>query len=189
MIKAVIFDCFGVLTRDGWIPFQKKYFEQGSEQSTDAGDLNKQSNAGLISYDDFLGRIAEMSGMTHDQARKEIETNPVDLVLFEAIRVLKHDYKIGMLSNASDYHLNDIFTKDQIDLFDEIVLSYQVGAVKPATLMYQTVADRLGALPEECIFIDDQERYVTAAREFGMKGIVFENTESTLAKIKELLHA
>lgn len=189
MIQAVIFDCFGVLAHDGWLPFRDRHFRDNLEKLTEATDLNKRSNAGFVDYDDFLQQIAEMAGIATEQARREIEDNPVDTTLMTFIRELKPRYKIGMLSNASDYHLATILTDEQLGLFDEIVLSYQVGAVKPEAIMYQTVAAKLGVGPETCLFIDDQERYVTGAREAGMQSIQFVDTQATIAAIKGLVDA
>ncbi len=190
MIQAVIFDCFGVLTHDGWLPFRNRHFGTDKEKFNDATDLNKRSNAGFIDYTEFLREIGELAGITAEQARVEIEDNPSDSDLFSYIREkLKPNYKIGMLSNASGYHLDTIFTSEQVALFDEIVLSFQLGTVKPDALMYQTIANRLGVLPEECLFIDDQQWYVEAASQIGMQGIHFTDTATTIAKIEELLHA
>lgn len=190
MIKAVIFDCFGVLAHDGWLPFRSAHFGDDPQKFQEATDLNKRSNAGFTDYDDFLRQIGQLAGITAAEAKREIEDNPADTNLFSYIREsLKPHYKIGMLSNASDYHLDSIFTVEQVKLFDEIVLSYQVGTVKPDPLMYQTIANKLGVLPEECIFVDDQPRYTEGARALGMKGIRYVDARTTIATIEELLRA
>src|SRR5690348_2888052 len=62
MIKAIVFDCFGVLTSDGWLPFKKKYFGHDSALTEEATSLNKQVDAGLISYDDFVPAVAKLAG-------------------------------------------------------------------------------------------------------------------------------
>ena len=190
MIQAVIFDCFGVLAHDGWLPFRNAHFTSDPQKFAEATDLNKRSNAGMIDYSDFLQQIGELAGISATEARREIEDNPADANLFSYIReTLKPRYKIGLLSNASDYHLDDIFTVEQVGLFDEITLSYEVGAVKPDAIMYETIAAKLGVLPEECLFIDDQPRFVEAAKQVGMQALVFEDTQSAIRKIQELLDA
>lgn len=186
----MIFDCFGVLAHDGWLPFRTAHFANDEQKFIEATDLNKRSNAGFIGYNDFLQQVGSLAGISASDARSEIEDNPTDVSLFDYIRQdLKPKYKIGMLSNASDYHLNDIFTEEQISLFDEVVLSYQVGAVKPDSSMYMSAAIRLGVLPEECLFIDDQPRFVEGAKQVGMQAFVFNDTETTITKIKEILNA
>lgn len=134
MIKAVIFDCFGVLT------------------GADGNGTNE--------------------------------------ALFEYIKNdLKPEYKIGLLSNVGSDMLHELFTQEQIALFDEKVLSFQVGTVKPDPMIYETAATRLDSLCEECMFIDDLERFCTAAEDVGMKAIWHTDTTQTITQIKELLNA
>lgn len=190
MIKAVIFDCFGVLASDGWLPFREKYFGNNSELLEKAIASNKRVDAGLHSYDDFLKEISELSGVGYDETKRLIETNPPNEALFDFIRDdLKANYKIGMLSNAGANWLDEIFEKNQVALFDEVVLSYQIGAIKPDAVMYETIAAKLGVLPEECVFVDDQPRYVEGAVQVGMTGVQFVDTQDAVRRLRELLDA
>ena len=190
MIKAVVFDCFGVLAEDGWLPFREKYFAHDADVLEQAIASNKRVDAGLHSYDDFLSEIAILAGISLAETRAQIETNPPNARLFAYIeRDLKPAFKIGMLSNAGANWLSDIFTPTQVALFDEVVLSYQIGSIKPDAVMYETIATRLGLLPEDCLFIDDQQRYVDGAAQVGMTAVLFTDTDTTIARIKELLYA
>jgi FMN phosphatase YigB (HAD superfamily) len=47
------------------------------------------------------------------------------------------------------------------------------GLAKPDPAIYRLAAERLGLLPEQCVFIDDSEPNVFAAREVGMAGVHF----------------
>ena len=186
----MIFDCFGVLASDGWLPFREKHFADNAELLELAVASNKRVDAGLHSYEDFLQEIAELSGVSFDETKRLIETNPPNEKLFDFIREeLKPDYKIGMLSNAGANWLDEIFEPSQVVLLDGVVLSYQIGAIKPDPVMYETIAAKLGVLPEECVFVDDQPRYTDGAERIGMKSIQFTDTSDTIANIRELLHA
>ncbi len=190
MIRAVIFDCFGVLTTDGWLAFREKYFDEESEKYTQAIASNKRVDAGLISYDDFIDEIALLAGVSRQVVLDSIEGNTSNEKMFTYIKdVIKPKYKLGILSNAGANWLDELFQPWQVELFDEVVLSYQVGAIKPDRVMYQTIADKLEVQPDECIFVDDQERYVQGARDFGMHAIHFDSTYKVMAKIKELINA
>jgi hypothetical protein len=57
MIRAIIFDCFGVLTTDAWLPFKNKYFAQNEVLMARASELNKQSDAGNVWNDRPRGQI------------------------------------------------------------------------------------------------------------------------------------
>jgi putative hydrolase of the HAD superfamily len=175
MIKAVVFDCFGVLTSDGWLPFKRKHFGHDTELDRQATDLSKQLNAGFISFDEFLTQIAELAGVPKGDAYTLIRSNVADEELFEYIRtVLKPKYKLGVLSNAGANWMNDLFTPEDVALFDVICLSCETGHLKPDQRAYLDAAQRMGVKPEEVVFVDDQERYATAARDAGMEAVWYQ---------------
>lgn len=190
MIKAVIFDCFGVLTTDGWKQLREEFFASDPEKLQHSIAIDKAVNAGFMNYDDFIVEISQMSGLDESAVRQRMNSAVPNKQLFEYIRDrLKPQYKIGMLSNAAANWLDEMFEPWQVELFDETVLSYRVGAAKPDTLIYQTAISELGVLYEESVFIDDSERYVVAAEDLGMKGIYHTDTATTIARLEELLHA
>ena len=90
------------------------------------------------------------------------------------IKALRPPYKISILSNA------DLTLEDRIEhtlklhhLFDDIISSAVVNLAKPDERIYRLAAERLGLPPEECVFIDDLDRNVDAARAVGMSAIHF----------------
>lgn len=185
-IKAVIFDCFGVLTTDGWKQIRQEVLTEDA-QWDEARRLDQAVNTGRISYNEFVAEVAKLVGRSESETRKRLVTSAPTTKLFEYIRdSLKPHYKIGMLSNAADNWLDELFEPWQVELFDETVLSYQVGMVKPDPNIYDLAATKLGVLPEECVFVDDVERYVVAAVDVGMKGIVFTDTEQFMTEFEEI---
>lgn len=190
MVQAVIFDCFGVLATDGWLPFRERYFGHDPELLERATASNKKVDAGLHHYDDFIDEIAEMAGITPAKARQQIENNVPNEALFDYImKEVKPKYKLGFLSNAGQNWLHDIFTPEQIALFDAIVLSCDIGAIKPDPVTYETIATRLGVLPENCVFVDDQPWYCDGARAVGMQAIWYEDTSQIIVALREILRA
>jgi hypothetical protein len=69
MVKAVIFDCFGVLATEAWLPFKSKYFGDDPERFETASDIARQVNRGLISGDDFIREISRLSGVKPIEVR------------------------------------------------------------------------------------------------------------------------
>lgn len=188
MVKAIIFDCFGVLTSDGWLPFKKKHFGHSQELTQQATDLNKQVDSGFSDYQTFITDVAELARVPRKEAREAIEDNVADEELFSYIqKELKPRYKIGLLSNAGDNWLDELFSPEQVALFDAVALSYDTGVVKPGKKAYETIAERLGVELNECIFIDDQERYCTAARSYGMQAIVYSDVSQLKQELERLL--
>ena len=190
MIKSIIFDCFGVLTTDGWKQVREEYFANDSALLNHSLDIDKAVNAGMMEYDDFIAEISEMTGLAVDEVRKRLNGSAPNKILFEFIRdELQGKYKIGLLSNAAANWLNDLFEPWQVELFDETVLSYEAGTVKPDPAIYRMITNKLGVMPEECVFIDDSERYCVAAADLGITSIYHQDTNATIAKLKELIGA
>ena len=65
-----------------------------------------------------------------------------------------------------------------LQMIDRYVVSGAEGLVKPDPRLFQVLLGRYGLRAEECIFIDDNPDNVAAARNLGMRGIVFTNAES-----------
>ncbi len=89
------------------------------------------------------------------------------------------DYKIFGLTNWS----METFPEARVhfgilQMIDRYVVSGAEGYVKPDPRLFQVLLGRYGLRAEECIFIDDNPDNVAAARNMGMRGIVFTNAES-----------
>ncbi|HEY5152351.1 MAG TPA: HAD family phosphatase [Candidatus Saccharimonadales bacterium] len=175
MVKAVIFDCFGVLATEAWLSFKAKYFGNDQELLGQANKIIWQANSGLINYDDFMRSIADLAGITPAEAVRAIERNVPDEELFTYLRELKRSYKLGLLSNVAAGQLHSIFTKDQMGLFDAVVLSFENGFIKPQPEAYKNAAKQMGVDISECVFVDDQERNTNGAIKAGMKAILYQD--------------
>jgi len=188
MLKAVIFDCFGVLTTEGLTPFINTYFGDSPDKEHQADALTDEVNLNHISYHEFIRRLAELANVPVSVAWSQIDANTANAELFDFIKSeLKPKYKIGMLSNAAHNWINELFTPDQAALFDMIALSCEINAIKPNPKAYLTASQLLNVKPEECLLIDDVERYCTAARAFGMTAIYYQSFKQFKASIKPLI--
>lgn len=186
MIKAIVFDCFGVLATEAWLPFKAKHFSNDAAKFEQASDLAKRANAGLISQQEFINTAAKMAGITPLEAEQYISRNVPNEELFEYIKELKKTYKIGFLSNIAGNFLHRMFTEEQLSLFDQTSLSFETGFVKPDPRAFLEMTSKLGVEPGEAVMVDDQERIITGAREAGLKAILFKDAsqfKSDLAKL------
>lgn len=188
MIKAVIFDCFGVLTTDGWLAFCDKYFPMEDERRAAASELNRQTDAGLMSAAQFESEIARLAGIDLSDARRVLDSHVRNDALFDYIRdEIKPHYKVGLLSNVSEDYTDELFTPEQIALFDETTFSFELGVLKPHPAMYETIATKLGMLPEECVFIDDREPFAAGARDVGMKALQYQDMPRLRRELSAIL--
>jgi putative hydrolase of the HAD superfamily len=72
-------------------------------------------------------------------------------------------------------------------LFDCIVISAEVGMRKPDPAIYRHAAEGLALPAGTCVFIDDREGNVLAAREVGMHALRFESLDQLRAALDGLL--
>jgi FMN phosphatase YigB (HAD superfamily) len=94
--------------------------------------------------------------------------------------------RLVVLSNTSRWHVDWIRRQwDVLNLFDHLVLSYEVGAIKPEPMMYEAALKAIRCRPEECFYTDDIPAYVARAREFGLQAEVFTDTESLVRQLAE----
>lgn len=105
----------------------------------------------------------------------------------DLIRTLKKRYRLILLSNTNEMHFDYAFGAFEIlRAFDDYVLSYRVGARKPDPKVYLAALQRAGCHAGQCIYIDDKEEYVWAARRLGIQAIVFENTQQLRGELRAL---
>jgi epoxide hydrolase-like predicted phosphatase len=190
MIKAVIFDCFGVLTTEAFHAFRDKYFLDSPEDRIRANKLMEELNKAKIPYDDFLKRLADLSKISKQDALEYLSTNQPNEPLFDFIRRdLKAKYKISILSNAGGNWIKEIFSKKDVELFDDIVLSYEHGITKPSADIFLLAAQRLNLDPRECVFIDDNASHCEGAEAVGMKAVKYEDFPQLKKDLEKVLSA
>ena len=73
------------------------------------------------------------------------------------------------------------------EVFETVVDSAFVGTRKPESRIYAITLERLGVPAAECVFVDDLEVNVSAARKAGMHGVHFRDTAQAIAEIEALL--
>jgi epoxide hydrolase-like predicted phosphatase len=188
VIKAIIFDCFGVLVEDSLQTFYKTYLPDKSETVQQIQALDHQSTEGKITYDELLDHIAKLTGVERAEAKHFLEQNPPNLPLFDYIASeLKPQYKLGFLSNAADDWLGELFTLEQLALFDDFVLSYQHNMRKPDVAIFELAANRLGVSPNECVLVDDIEAYCQGAREVGMQTVQYASLNQAKSDLEAII--
>lgn len=187
MIKAVIFDFFGVVSTRGLAQFRQDYVKGDETKNKRIRKLKDLLNVGRIGYDDFIDGLVKISGASRDIVLSYTEEYQPNSDLLDYIRArLKPKYKIGIISNSGADWVEKIIRDDK-GLFDDIVLSYQTGHTKPDAKIYELSANNLGVKPRECVFIDDIERYCQGAEEVGMKAVWYRDFTSFKTELEKLL--
>jgi len=186
VIKAVIFDCFGVLV----MPGRTLLYQAFPEHKIEINDLERQSDYGMISRAEFNEAVAELVGVLPEEVKaKYYDTNVRNEPALAWIRELKQaNYKIGLLSNVGRGWLTDYIPVDeQVELFDAITLSSNVGLIKPDPGIYQITARELGIEPCECVMVDDVLVNIEGASVADMRGFVYTSVEQAKIDLKHLI--
>ena len=94
-----------------------------------------------------------------------------------AAAIKKSGYRMVLLSNVNEDHFDYIQARYEFPkLFDELVLSYKVGACKPDEKIYHHAISVARCAAHECVFIDDVQENIDAANRHGIRGITYKTT-------------
>lgn len=186
MIRALIFDCFGVLYRDN---LSMLYDAVPLESHPAMQDIIHATDHGFLSRDEYYEKIAELAGITTADVQKiEQRQHQRDESMIAYTQTFKPEYKIGLLSNIDSGSMEKLFPEPQrSELFDVFVISGDIGIAKPTLEIFEIAATRLGLRPEECVMIDDLPKNVDAAKQVGMHGILFTTQYNLEQELETLL--
>jgi putative hydrolase of the HAD superfamily len=104
--------------------------------------------------------------------------------MVDAVRAARgHGLRTALLSNSWGL---DYDRAGWDALFDAVVISGEVGLRKPEPAIYRLAAKRLGARPQECVFVDDLAHNVHGAVAAGMVGVHHTEVGQTLGELEAL---
>lgn len=197
-ILAILFDIGGVLVRtESRAPRQQLAERLGfdSYKALDeivwGGERGERAQRGEISAAEQWRYACERVGWPVDKAAEFQQAffggDALDMELVALIRSLHGKYKTGVISNALDDVRQSIHHWGIAADFDHIVLSGELGVMKPDARIYHAALLGLGVAPEEAVFIDDLPKNVEGAQAVGMKAVRFQSTEQTRLDLAALL--
>ena len=155
-------------------------------------EIIKQYEEGRISSEGFFNHAREVFGLSMSFAQFTLVWSEIFVEnegIAELIESLKKDFPLFLLSNTNELHFEYIKNRfPVIHKFDEWILSYKIGKMKPHSEIYTTALSTAKVNPEEAIFIDDIAEYVVAAQEMGINAVEFRSVEQITKEIKEMIH-
>ncbi len=185
-IKAVIFDLGGVLVKHRNAVFVREI----NTLVADPGKLqwnNKKAIRLLKLFE--LGRVEPkqfFKGLTPFMKEKisfsKFKKEWVKILASQPAvarylkKLHKSGYKIGIVSTCDAIGYPDMINRYKLLPFiDAAATSFKVHSRKPDKKIFLTALKGLGEKPENCVYIDDLQKYVLAARALGMNAIQFKN--------------
>jgi epoxide hydrolase-like predicted phosphatase len=182
--RAVIFDYGGVLVKT--VDYSPRHtwddrlgLTRGSVERVVHGSQSwLDVMSGRISLADYWSDVAGQLHLNTAEvarlARDFYSGDRLDEIIAAYIRRLREaGHAVGLLSNASPALRGELAELGVIDLFDPLVISCEIGVLKPNPGAYQAVLSRLGRPASEVIFIDDMPANIEGARALGIHGILY----------------
>jgi putative hydrolase of the HAD superfamily len=195
MIRTIIFDLGGVIVP---LAFHRGYAQLEQRCGIPAAEIPKRIastnlvphfESGRLEPKAFVEQLCQHIGadLTFEEFCS-IWTSvflPHTLVSEDLIAGLKKNYRLVLLSNTNAIHWDMI--RENYSLlrhFDEYVLSYKVGAMKPKERIYQEAIAKAQCAPQQCFFTDDVPAYVEGAKAAGIQAAQFINQEQLVADLR-----
>lgn len=194
--RGLLVDFGGVLTTnvfDSWRTFceleglppdtLKTLFRENPQ----AAVLVRSMETAAVSEEDFGRDFGDLLGVTDQTGLLERMFGHIgpDLPMLAAVRRARaQDIRTGLISNSMGQAMYADAPLDE--LFDGVVISGEVGLHKPQPEIFLLGAERAGAAPEECVFVDDLRENCAGAEAVGMTAVLHRGAETTLPRLEEL---
>ncbi len=107
---------------------------------------------------------------------RESIIGPERAPMIELVSMLSETVRVAAFTNTIEMHWEMLHDRDRFSfprIVEQTIASHVIGVAKPTKAAFQEVTTRLEIDPAEVLFIDDSKINVSAAVEYGMRGIVF----------------
>jgi glucose-1-phosphatase len=152
-------------------------------------NFHRDFERGKVSESEFVNKMLEVvehkiDAETFKKYYADIFSLNEDVI--SLLPILKKDYKLFLLSNTDSIHQKYGWQKYEfLKYFDKLILSHEVGSVKPEEKIYRAVEDASDYSSEEHFYIDDIQEYVDAAINLGWGAVQFVDYQKLLSDLNE----
>lgn len=184
-MRAVIWDWGGVLMRTMDVRPRMAWERRlhlhpgGLADAVFGSPAWDRAQRGEASLDDVWAEVADRLGVGDtDLSALRRDFWAGDYLDEELIGIIRELRRAGIRNGLLSNHTPEVRQRlgDLEVLLDAVVISGEVGVMKPDPAIYHIALERLGVAPEEAIFVDDWRPNVEAARQLGMAGVCFRGT-------------
>ncbi|NQW17780.1 MAG: HAD family phosphatase [Chloroflexi bacterium] len=104
-----------------------------------------------------------------------------DRRMYDLVDSVVQQKRIALCSNTHEVHWE--MERDRMPSgrkMNPAIVSYEVGVMKPAPLIYEALIEQSGVEPGQILFIDDLEENIEGAQRLGIAGLVFRGREQLI---------
>lgn len=145
---------------------------------------------GLVSDEEYAKKFLKLLGGGRIERDKfwRIHTNMFEpnwpvIELWQSLQRRK-GVRLVAVSDIDPYRLEYMLRMSTLN-FDGVAASFEVGEKKPHAAMYRKALELAQSAPKECVFVDDREENVQAARKMGIFGIHFHDAPQLVAELRQ----
>lgn len=179
-MKAVILDMYGVILKDsgdGFYSYVNRTFPQLSPADIypdwDKADVGEISSLEVFRRLGFQGDLEQIE-------KNYLDTVEINEAFYGFAEEMKKRYRLALISNDSSEWSRYFREKFRLNkYFDVISVSGDLKMKKPDPRIFQLTLERLGCMPEECVYIDDRRYNLEAAQALGMDTVLFNSRNVT----------
>ena len=168
-IEAIIFDMVGVLL------FKKINYTPKTKKQINARKIEKLYNH--LDDKKLLLDSREKAGLTTKEISEALPYIPRKYEKFKELwnllPILKKNYKLAVINNGNNLAEKYWKKKFGFNIFDVFVNSAKEKVRKPNPKIYLITCKKLNVKPKNCLFMDDTEKNIIAAKKLKMKTILW----------------
>ena len=197
MSGGLLVDFGGVLTTNVFESFRQFCVAEGLEPNTvkemfrsrgEGLSLLRQLERGELTVEQFEPKFGAVLGVERTEGMVErlfAGVGPDERMIEAVRRTRAAGIPTGLISNSWGRTTYDQQLIEE--LFDEAVISGDVGLHKPEPEIFHLGAERIGVAPSECVFVDDLRENCEGAEAVGMTAILHRGADSTVPEMERLL--
>ena len=206
-IKNIIFDLGGVILN---LDYTKTVDEFKKIGLLNFQDLYSQKMQNIL-FDDFeKGEVSSAEFISSLIDSENLKIKEIDFInawnamlleipvkKLEFIDALKKDYKVFLLSNTNEVHINkfedDLKKNNMLNqfykCFDKVYYSSRMGKRKPDENCFKQVLEENQLVPQQTLFIDDSVQHIKGAKRIGIETFHLEKNKSIIDLVPDIIQS
>jgi len=186
LVRACLVDVYDTILRSQFVPRQEALVEplgiavddwlaewETMREDRDRGKLTVAASIArtltALGIEPDPGLVAELSKRDTELSRSYIQLCADTVPFLTWLR--SHGVLTALVSNCADTTRSLLTELEIIPLVDAVVLSCEVGSMKPYPEIYVTALEELGVAAVDAVFIDDQPTFCVGAEAVGVRPI------------------
>jgi putative hydrolase of the HAD superfamily len=186
LVRACLVDVYDTILRSQFVPRQEALVEplgiavddwlaewETMREDRDRGKLTVAASIArtltALGIEPDPGLVAELSKRDTELSRSYIQLCADTVPFLTWLR--SHGVLTALVSNCADTTRSLLTELGIIPLVDAVVLSCEVGSMKPYPEIYVTALEELGVAAVDAVFIDDQPTFCVGAEAVGVRPI------------------